>query len=106
VVGKFESRVKLDNRHVTGDAAPVFALVCVMEGMTGDAFLVIEFGLVAFGVLVRGVASGASEFAGGDETAALFETEGLEADVLELCVVNRRSEAVADTADFQLLRGG
>jgi hypothetical protein len=106
VVGKFESGVKLDNRHVTGDAVAVFALVCVMKGMTGDAFLVIEFGLVAFSILVRGVASGTSELAGGDETAALFETEGLEADVLELCVVNRRSEAVAGTADFELLRGG
>jgi len=106
VVGKFESGVKLDNRHVTGDAVAVFALVCVMKGMTGDAFLVIEFGLVAFSILMRGVASGAGKFAGGDETAALFETEGLEADVFELCVVNRRSEAVARTADFELLRGG
>jgi len=91
--------MELDYGHVATDA------VAGLVGVAGDALFVIEGGVVALCIHVRGVTGGAGEFAG-CEAAAFKESQGLEAHVFGLCVVHRGSDAMAGSAEIDLFSRG
>ena len=65
----------MDYRHVTADTVSVSSFVFVAAGVLGrvtdKALFVVEPGVAAFGVLVRSMASGTGELAGGEAMALL-----------------------------------
>src|SRR6185312_9275899 len=107
MIGESERRVQLHARHVAIDAIAAFAAVRMGRG-SGVArltFRVIVRVVVSACILMRYVASGASEMPA-CETAALHQPERLKADVFRLVPANRRLDAMAGTAKFHLRFSG
>ena len=77
-----------DARHVTGNAVSLFQAVGVgrSAGVAGDALCNIERVVIADSILVRRVASGASEFPGG-EAGAHHQAVGLKPHVFQVILL-------------------
>jgi hypothetical protein len=107
VVGEFERRVQLHDRHVTAYAVSAAPLVFMLEGgwgrVTPGASSVIEGVVVTHSVPVGRVAGGAGEF-GRSEAAAFDKTERLKAHIFELRIVYRRRDPMTRAAELNLTK--
>ena len=101
--------MQLRSGHVACDAVSCLPRVLVSDLscggiVAGMAACVVERGVVAAGILVREVASGAGELARCDKTPALHQPEWLKTHVLELMVVDGWFVPVTRSAEFDLLQ--
>ena len=101
MVGELQRGVNGDARHVAGNAISLFEAVGVgrSAGVAGDALCNIERMVIADGILVGRMASGASEFPAG-ETGAHHQAVGLESYIFYIAfLTGQNGGAMAITAE-------